>query len=139
MMRSKANNNEAVSPVIGVILMVAITVILAAVIGVFVLGLGDNVSQNPQAGLTYDGNATVLVVDPGNVDELRIVDSSGSAVSLSNSGDSFIENSNEMTTVTAGNSFVIDTGSTSLSEGDQFRIVGTVDGEEAVVASYTYK
>jgi len=33
------NDDRAVSPVIGVILMVAITVILAAVIGTFVLGL----------------------------------------------------------------------------------------------------
>jgi len=44
----------AVSPVIGVILMVAITVILAAVIGTFVLGLGDNVQETPQAGVTFD-------------------------------------------------------------------------------------
>ncbi|WP_232745102.1 type IV pilin [Halorubrum aethiopicum] len=34
------------SPVIGVILMVAITVILAAVIGTFVLGLGDTLGDN---------------------------------------------------------------------------------------------
>ncbi|MCY4732257.1 type IV pilin N-terminal domain-containing protein [Natronomonas gomsonensis] len=39
------DDNRAVSPVIGVILMVAITVILAAVIGTFVLGLGDQVQQ----------------------------------------------------------------------------------------------
>ena len=38
-------DREAVSPVIGVILMVAITVILAAVIGTFVLGLGDQVGE----------------------------------------------------------------------------------------------
>jgi flagellin-like protein len=37
------DDTDAVSPVIGVILMVAITVILAAVIGTFVLGLGDQV------------------------------------------------------------------------------------------------
>ena len=40
------SDDKAVSPVIGVILMVAITVILAAVIGTFVLGLGESVSQN---------------------------------------------------------------------------------------------
>ncbi|MFC7027956.1 type IV pilin [Halomicroarcula sp. GCM10025710] len=34
------DEENAVSPVIGVILMVAITVILAAVVGSFVLGLG---------------------------------------------------------------------------------------------------
>jgi flagellin-like protein len=51
------NDNDAVSPVIGVILMVAITVILAAVIATFVLGLGEQVSTNaPQASFTYDYN-----------------------------------------------------------------------------------
>jgi flagellin-like protein len=48
-------DEDAVSPVIGVILMVAITVILAAVIGTFVLGLGDQVQNNaPQATFSFD-------------------------------------------------------------------------------------
>ena len=54
------NDDDAVSPVIGVILMVAITVILAAVIGTFVLGLGDQVNNNaPQASIefSYSGSA----------------------------------------------------------------------------------
>ena len=38
-------NDEAVSPVIGVILMVAITVILAAVIAAFVFGMSGNISK----------------------------------------------------------------------------------------------
>ncbi len=47
-------DERAVSPVIGVILMVAITVILAAVIGTFVLGLGGQVSNAaPQASLEF--------------------------------------------------------------------------------------
>jgi flagellin-like protein len=51
--------NRAVSPVIGVILMVAITVILAAVIGTFVLGLGDQVQQtSPNAQWEWEGDAT---------------------------------------------------------------------------------
>jgi flagellin-like protein len=40
------SDDRAVSPVIGVILMVAITVILAAVIGSFVLNLGDSVGES---------------------------------------------------------------------------------------------
>jgi len=52
-------DDRAVSPVIGVILMVAITVILAAVIGTFVLGLGDQLGDTaPQASFTIDGNNT---------------------------------------------------------------------------------
>ncbi|WP_462271820.1 type IV pilin [Methanohalophilus sp.] len=54
--------DDAVSPVIGVILMVAITVILAAVIAAFVFGLGSPESA-PQASLkmssNVDGNITV--------------------------------------------------------------------------------
>lgn len=48
-------DDDAVSPVIGVILMVAITVILAAVIATFVLGLGESVSSTaPQAQFDED-------------------------------------------------------------------------------------
>ena len=52
------NDDSAVSPVIGVILMVAITVILAAVIGTFVLGLGSNVQSVPSAQFTFDYDTT---------------------------------------------------------------------------------
>jgi flagellin-like protein len=48
------DDDDAVSPVIGVILMVAITVILAAVIASFVLGLGDQTNTQPQASLSWD-------------------------------------------------------------------------------------
>jgi flagellin-like protein len=43
------NRDRAVSPVIGVILMVAITVILAAVIGAFVLEIGDQQETAPSS------------------------------------------------------------------------------------------
>ena len=45
-------NEEAVSPVIGVILMVAITVILAAVIAAFVFGMSENIPDNKEVYLT---------------------------------------------------------------------------------------
>ncbi|MCH7659154.1 MAG: type IV pilin N-terminal domain-containing protein [Euryarchaeota archaeon] len=62
-----SGDDSAVSPVIGVILMVAITVILAAVIGAFVLGLGDGIGDSgPQASLSFseDGD-TVTVTHQG--------------------------------------------------------------------------
>jgi flagellin-like protein len=53
-LRQLFRDEDAVSPVIGVILMVAITVILAAVIATFVLGLGEQVSStSPQASFTF--------------------------------------------------------------------------------------
>ena len=52
-------DDSAVSPVIGVILMVAITVILAAVIGSFVLNLGGSLNDTaPQASFGFDYNTT---------------------------------------------------------------------------------
>ncbi len=64
-LKTLIQDDDAVSPVIGVILMVAITVILAAVIATFVLGLGDSLSnQAPQASFTCDGDA--LVHDGGD-------------------------------------------------------------------------
>ncbi|MEF8781821.1 MAG: type IV pilin N-terminal domain-containing protein, partial [Haloarculaceae archaeon] len=51
-------DDDAVSPVIGVILMVAITVILAAVIASFVLGLGDSQQVSPQASMDADYDAS---------------------------------------------------------------------------------
>ena len=63
------NNEDAVSPVIGVILMVAITVILAAVIGSFVFGMGSP-EQAPQASIrgsaeTVDGSNAIKLEHQG--------------------------------------------------------------------------
>ena len=59
--KSMIADDDAVSPVIGVILMVAITVILAAVIGTFVLGLGDDLGQTaPSASYDLDQNGNLF-------------------------------------------------------------------------------
>ena len=63
------NDDSAVSPVIGVILMVAITVILAAVIASFVLGLGDSAGDAaPQVSVSCDlgSGATSMTHDSGD-------------------------------------------------------------------------
>jgi flagellin-like protein len=75
-------DNDAVSPVIGVILMVAITVILAAVIGTFVLGLGDQVSDtSPTASFTFD-----YTEEPasGTSDELTVTHDGGDSIEAAN-------------------------------------------------------
>ena len=57
--------------------MVAITVILAAVIGTFVLGLGDNVQSTPTAQFSFDyensGNDVTVTHDGGDsIDPARL-------------------------------------------------------------------
>ncbi|MFZ3059312.1 MAG: type IV pilin N-terminal domain-containing protein [Candidatus Methanoperedens sp.] len=66
-------NDEAVSPVIGVILMVAITVILAAVIAAFVFGMGPPVKA-PQAQLKVSANTTGLKISHDGGDSLVLKD-----------------------------------------------------------------
>jgi len=63
-----AKNEDAVSPVIGVILMVAITVILAAVIAAFVFGMAGNISKTKVVAATAqqpDANSIVLTYQGG--------------------------------------------------------------------------
>lgn len=53
--RSPSHRNRAVSPVIGVVLMVAITIVLAAAIGAFVFGLTPSGDTAPIASVTISG------------------------------------------------------------------------------------
>jgi flagellin-like protein len=74
-------DEDAVSPVIGVILMVAITVILAAVIGTFVLGLGDQVqSSAPNANFQFE----YTNVDSDSDDEVVVTHNGGQDVEPDN-------------------------------------------------------
>jgi len=48
----KRMNNEAVSPVVGVMLMLVVTIIIAAVVSAFAGGLGGDQHKTPQASIT---------------------------------------------------------------------------------------
>jgi len=78
-------SDRAVSPVIGVILMVAITVILAAVIGTFVLNLSGSVQSQADAGVNINNaDNTVTVSSIGsNTAYVACVDSSDGSVQQS--------------------------------------------------------
>lgn len=55
--RGLVTDDEAVSSVVGVVLMVAVTIILAASVGVFVLGIGTGLTDpSPQATLTMSSS-----------------------------------------------------------------------------------
>ena len=116
MQRLKAmfDDDSAVSPVIGVILMVAITVILAAVIASFVLGLGDQGEPAPQPTMetsvdAAENNITLDVTggddfDAGVATIQGEVDGSSFEAELDGSG---------ADEITAGDSIVINTSSSS--------------------------
>jgi flagellin-like protein len=84
-----SKNEEAVSPVIGVILMVAITVILAAVIAAFVFGMAGNVSKTKIVAATAAQQGTgIWVTYQGGQDAAQVSSLSaniaGSVVALAN-------------------------------------------------------
>jgi flagellin-like protein len=97
-------DERGVSPVIGVILMVAITVILAAVIASFVLGFGSSVSQNVNAGADISvnkanatGNADVTWISQGTADKLNIT------VTGDVTGNATLNNVGEVATISEDN------------------------------------
>ena len=132
-------DDDAVSPVIGVILMVAITVILAAVIGTFVLGIGQDQQSTPQAQFDFEGSA-------------------GSAVTVSHTGgDTFTpENTNSLTIEyndgssdqsedwVSGSGFSLSAGasqatSNTVPGGNTVEVVWTAPGggDSQILADYT--
>lgn len=73
--------------------MVAITVILAAVIATFILGLGEDVSDTVNAGVSVEQDVsndefTVTWVSEGSAETLNITNSTGNVATLSYVGNS---------------------------------------------------
>jgi flagellin-like protein len=88
------DDEKAVSPVIGVILMVAITVILAAVIATFVLGLGESVSGTaPQATFSFDYDSDASPSDGDQLYDDTGSDSSGGDLTVTHDGGDTIDKS----------------------------------------------
>ncbi|WP_396613372.1 type IV pilin (plasmid) [Haloferax sp. S1W] len=128
------SESRAVSPVIGVILMVAITVILAAVIGTFVLGLGDQVGDSaPQASFSFDYDESTgdLSVSHESGDPIE-----ATQLNVSYSGTSYDWNG----TGTVGAGDTADYPGASLSDGDVVRVVwtSTSGDSSATLQKYTY-
>jgi len=150
-------DDDAVSPVIGVILMVAITVILAAVIASFVLGLGDSAGDAaPQATLSYNAEAsgdfadttsdgdTITVTHDGGASidasnlQVTVSGSSGaSQTDMTSTGD-VVTSTNWGTSTTAGSTVTLgETGSSAiLEDGETVRIIWeNPDGDSTSVIS----
>ena len=146
------DENRAVSPVIGVILMVAITVILAAVIGTFVLGLGDQVQQtspnaqwnwevdsaNNELNVTHEGGDSVTATNleatgPGVTDVDGTNAGSGTAGGCNEAG---VKNEWTDSDVSAGDTCLVDD---DISPNEEFRLVWTAEGggSSSTLTTYT--
>ena len=70
----KSNKEDAVSPVIGVMLMLVVTIIIAAVVAAFATGLGNDVESIPNAALkaTVDSSTGVLYLSSISGDRIDL-------------------------------------------------------------------
>jgi len=153
----KQYSDAGVSPVIGVILMVAITVILAAVIGTFVLGLGDQVSQNAQAGVTFEEDVgTDVEVQLNSVQSADFVwvkttdDLTGTnPATFSTTGSNFDASSNGPSSTSQylldsdgdggpGTIVTYDYSGGDADKSGTLTVVGELDGEESVIQTYNF-
>ena len=130
-LKTFTEDDRAVSPVIGIILMVAITVILAAVIGTFVLGLGDSVTGETAPQASWD------TADGPNGGEVVVAHNGGDSVEASNldvtvDGSSVPFNGSEVTV--DGSPVKLDESfSGTVSAGSETTVTGVSDGQEVQV------
>jgi flagellin-like protein len=135
-------DDSGVSPVIGVILMVAVTVALVALVTVVVFDLGGDVSDSPDAtvqleqGTNSTGNnqVTATLLRNENVDELYIQapdGTQGTTPNMTDAGDT-----TSITNLDAGSN---NDAVTDLSDGDSINVIAKMpDGSEEVLTSTEY-
>lgn len=115
--------------------MVAITVILAAVIATFVLGLGDSLSNNaPQASFEFDASSDSITMTGG--DEID-----GSKITVTTPGGTIANPAGSGTSpevpssITAGDDLLTNAGTGVFGQDDTVRIIWNDQGSSAVIGS----
>lgn len=144
--RNLATDDEAVSSVIAVVLMVALTIVLAASVGVFVLGIGEQATDqvdtpttkfvteytnasgfNDTLTITVEGGSTV---EPENLEVIVEGTTLWKAGSADSSNVAENTNSDWSGTVKGGDSLILEEdGGNAFDGGDRLMIVWR--GEES--------
>ncbi len=139
------DDERAVSPVIGVILMVAITVILAAVIAAFVMDMGQNQEPPVQAAVdaevtNSDGQVQITITDAGNAESFE-VRGSNSMFTSNADGSNYhkLSSSSTGTVITLNAGAAGDSGSPVLAEDQsgELSVVGINGDQETTVATFS--
>jgi archaeal type IV pilus assembly protein PilA len=147
MMKKMWKNNKAVSPVIATILMVAITVVLAAVLYVMVMGFGGSgTTSAPTASLTNSGNKLVLSISkPYAMTDSTLQVIVGTSCKLNYTTGSTLSHA-ASPAVTTTITFVDAGGDAKVSTGDYFtnsgsavtvKVVWTSGGTSQIIAEGT--
>ena len=145
----KKRNEDAVSPVIATILMVAITVVLAAVLYVMVIGMsegsGDTAPVGTMASMTATANdAATLTFGsfapiPAPMD-LKIILTPSTGTPLEYTFSSIPGSGNVSMTASAGTANYYDTnyGGNAINSGDYIKITGLSGGTTYTISIFHY-
>lgn len=142
----KEMHEEAVSPVIGVILMVAITVVLAATIAMFAFSSTDKIETTRIVSLqssVVGDNVTVTLEGGADLSELQSLKFTWDGSALS--GGIWVNNVDKSSSISAGkyeNSDGFEVGDifTLTNKGGNLKVIGKfVDGGEQILFDKTYK
>lgn len=144
---------EGVSPVIGVILMVAITVIIAAVVANFVLDLGGTLSQDADATVNFaqeihdfqdeEYEVTVTTQQLDNADYTYVQIAGGAATTIdfvrqSSSSQAEIEENvpadqTDFAMIGGGDRVIVE----GLEGDEDIQVMGGLNGEENQITAYS--
>ena len=127
-MKRPTDRTPAVSPVLGVILLVAVTVILSTTIGVFVFDLSDGLREDPQAGVSFEP------ADDGTV-EVQLVSMEASHVTIEADGAATVSYHGGGPLDSIGDGATV----ARLEDGDRITVLAHDSGAESVVQTYTYR
>lgn len=132
-LRALYREDDAVSSVLGVVLMVAVTIILAAVIGTFVLGIGSDLTDSSPSvswetadNLNGSEQSVVLIHGGGDdVDRSNLEVTVGGETAYRN-GDAtngYDDTSNWDDPVQTGSRLRVVNGTNTMNQGEMVRII----------------
>lgn len=135
-MKQQERKEDAASPVIGVMLMVVVTIVIAAVITVFATGLGgDSTSTTPMALLEADNQQ----MNGDRLHSFDIVHKGGDKISTENIQvviePSGTDSSYGIIQIHTGNDLKVYNGETTVSTGGRFTVTMTTTSDSAKIYS----
>jgi len=132
-MRPGRNHADAVSPVVGVMLMLAVTVMIAAIVSTYAGGFYGDTEKSPQSSLrvTHDPDLPRIYFehnggDPFMLGSIKVIlraNDNKTTMSLRDAGSSLVRNFTEVGTPG-------DNNDTAIQAGDTFFIEGKGSGTE---------
>ena len=139
----KSNKEDAVSPVIGVMLMLVVTIVIAAVVAAFASGLGTDMESAPtvvlDATVYTDGKVKLTSLSGDNLvlssTSVKIQKDDGTQVGNTVSPTASDPTASDATAkfLTPGSTAIASTSATGLTEGKYVTVLVLYDGKHVIL------